>query len=407
LKVAGLFAGIGGLDLGLASAGHSLVALADNDLYAAEVLKRRFPDIPNLGDVAAIRSLPRCDLVACGFPCQDLSQAGNGAGIHGKKSGMVREVLRLLDANKRKPNWLLFENVPFMLSLAKGAAVSFLTEQLELRGYSWAYRIIDSRAFGLAQRRRRLFILASRTEAPERFLFRDEGAAREPERTAATPCGFYWTEGNRGVGWAVDATPPLKGTSGVAIVSPPGVWRPQSGDFITPRIEDAEALQGFRRGWTSIAGELPRGERARWRLVGNAVSVPVAAWFGRLLNKPGTSTPPLAVRLPADHAWPRAAYGFGGARFKVETSEWPGRRQYVGLDSFLSDGVPLLSNRAAAGFLSRLERSRLYVPNEFINDLRAFVHGSRANRSVDEPTHGAHPRARQSARTDVALGSVS
>jgi len=161
LKVVGLFAGIGGLELGLKAGGHEVKAVAENDPFACRVLTSRFPNVPNLGDVAAIRALPVCELLACGFPCQDLSPAGNGAGIHGTKSRLVREALRLLDAAKRKPPWLLFENVPFMLSLKRGAGMSYLTTELELRGYRWAYRVIDSRAFGLAQRRRRLFVLAS------------------------------------------------------------------------------------------------------------------------------------------------------------------------------------------------------------------------------------------------------
>jgi DNA (cytosine-5)-methyltransferase 1 len=285
--------------------------------------------------------------------------------------------------------------------------MAYLTAALESRGYRWAYRVIDSRAFGLAQRRRRLFILASRADDPARLLFRDEGAAREPARNTGTPCGFYWTEGNRGVGWAVDATPPLKGTSGVAIVSPPAIWRPGKGDFVTPTIQDAEALQGFRRGWTSPSGELPNGERPRWRLVGNAVSVPVAVWFGRLLNDLRYADHPPAVRLPDRHPWPAAGFGSGGMRYKVETSEWPGRKLYVGLDAFLSADAPPLSQRAAAGFLTRLEKSTLHVPPEFLHDLRTFVAKAPDNRSSHQQKDGAHRRARQSPRKGVALGSLS
>lgn len=73
----------------------------------------------------------------------------------------------------------------------------------------------------------------------------------------------------------------------------------------------------------------------------------------------------------------------------IETSEWPGRKQYVGLESFLSDDAPLLSTRAAAGFLSRLERSKLHVPEEFLNDLRAFVRSRRDDGSLDKPADGA------------------
>jgi DNA (cytosine-5)-methyltransferase 1 len=373
LRVVGLFAGIAGLELGLKSAGHVMEAVAENDPFACKVLESGINDVANLGDVTEIRSLPGCDLVVCGFPCQDLSQAGNGAGIHGSKSRLIGEVLRLLDAAPAKPGWLLFENVPFMLHLKRGAGMGYLVTELEARGYRWAYRVIDSRAFGLAQRRRRLFILASRSEEPARLLFQDDGAAREPERRPGTPCGFYWTEGNRGVGWAVDATPPIKGTSGIAIVSPPAIWRPEKGDFVTPTIEDAEALQGFRRGWTSPSQELPRGERARWRLVGNAVSVPAAAWFGRLLKDCRAGDLPPSVGLRGDHAWPNAGYGFDGKRYEVHSSEWPGRKRYVGLHSFLSTDVPLLSRRAASGFLFRLKKSTLSVPQEFLRDLTCFV----------------------------------
>jgi DNA (cytosine-5)-methyltransferase 1 len=405
LRVVGLFAGIGGLELGLKAAGHDIVAVAENDPFASRVLTARLAGLHNLGDVSVITRLPACDLISCGFPCQDLSQAGNGAGIHGTRSRLVREVLRLIDDSKRKPGWLLFENVPFMLSLAKGAGMTFLTRELEARGYCWAYRVVDSRAFGLAQRRRRLFILASRLDLPEKHLFREEGRTREPERTPLTPCGFYWTEGNRGVGWAVDATPPLKGTSERAIISPPAVWRPRHKDFVTPTIEDAEALQGFRRGWTQPACELRRGGRIRWKLVGNAVSVPVATWLGRLLDSTSAASP-TGVRIPAGHPWPAAAFGFAGHRFAVKTSEWPGRRRYVGLDAFLSPNAPLLSIRAATGFLARLERSSLQVPQDFLADLRAYAGAKLANGCPHQPTHGKNARPEQFARKGIALGAL-
>ena len=304
---------------------------------------------------------------------------------------------------------MLFENVPFLLSLKGGAGMRFLTRQLEEAGYAWAYRVIDSRAFGLAQRRRRVFLLASRTEDPSEFLFSDIGAVREPVWQPEMPCGFYWTEGNRGVGWAVDATPPLKGTSGVGIASPPAIWRPQTHDFVTPTIEDAECLQGFRRGWTAfLAGEkLP--ERLRWRLVGNAVSVPVAGWLGRILAGVSAQRRPDAEELSAWHSWPAAGYGGRGRRYKVNVSEWPGQKGYVGLSAFLSAKAPRLSLRAAGGFLYRLERSRLRVPPEFIRDLRVFVAGGGASGDgrKDERAYAPNARTRQPAGKSAALRPVS
>lgn len=64
--------------------------------------------------------------------------------------------------------------------------------------------------------------------------------------------GFYWTEGTRGLGAAVDAVPTLKGGSTIGIPSPPGILLP-GGRVVTPRIEDAERLQGFEAGWTEPA----------------------------------------------------------------------------------------------------------------------------------------------------------
>lgn len=409
MRVVGLFAGIGGLELGLKKAGHRVAAMAENDPVASSVLARRFPDVPNLGDITRIKKLPECELLACGFPCQDLSPAGGTAGIHGEKSGAVEFVLRLVHASRRRPKWMLFENVPFLLSLKGGAGMRFLTQRIEDAGYTWAYRVIDSRAFGLAQRRRRMFLLASRAEDPAEFLFADVGVVREPAWRPGIPCGFYWTEGNRGVGWAVDATPPLKGTSGVGIASPPAIWRPQSRDFVTPTIEDAEALQGFRRGWTAFLREDKLPERLRWRLVGNAVSVPASAWLGRILTGASVQRRPDAEELSACEPWPVAAYGMRGRRYKVNVSEWPGRKGYVGLSEFLSPDARLLSPRAARGFLERLERSRLRVPPEFIRDLRAFVAcgGTDRNGPQDKRPDAPNAKSRQRSGASTTLGTVS
>ena len=331
------------------------------------------------------------------------------AGINGAKSGLVNNVWRLLRDAKRKPDWLLFENVPFMLSLHRGAGIEQLVEELERLKYRWAYRVVDSRAFGLAQRRRRLYVLASRLADPARLLFADGGASREPPRLDETSCGFYWTEGNRGVGWAVDGIPPLKGTSGVSIVSPPAVWRPTQRDFVTPTIADAEALQGFKRNWTIAAEDLPRGLRVRWRLIGNAVSVPVAKWLGRLLLSRAESELPAAVPLANDAPWPNACFGGHGRRFKVMASEWPGRRSYVGLSEFLSNDAPPLSTRAARGFLMRLERSRLRVPEQFRHDLRKYCEAGDVEQGgrTDESTDGADTGSRQRTRKGSALSAAS
>ena len=116
MKTAGLFAGIGGLEIGLGLAGHT-TSLTSEILPAAQaVLRSRLPDIEHQGDVTQIRSLPGdVELITAGFPCQDLSQAGTTKGLAGTRSSLVGEVFRLAQASKAE--WLLLENVPFMLQL--------------------------------------------------------------------------------------------------------------------------------------------------------------------------------------------------------------------------------------------------------------------------------------------------
>ncbi|WP_280221911.1 DNA cytosine methyltransferase, partial [Nocardia neocaledoniensis] len=101
----GLFAGIGGLELGLGAHGWSTELLCEIDPGAKGVLAARFPDTELHGDITKLRALPAgTELVAAGFPCQDLSQAGRTAGITGRRSGLVEEVFRLVK-RQRGPRW--------------------------------------------------------------------------------------------------------------------------------------------------------------------------------------------------------------------------------------------------------------------------------------------------------------
>ena len=289
LRVCSLFSGIGGFERGLAAAGHTTVLMCESDPHARAVLDLRFPGVPIYPDVTTMLGLPDCDLLTAGWPCQDLSQVGGTLGLDGPRSGLVSHVFRLIAATTRRPRYVLLENVAFALDLHGGRAVHFVTDELEALGYRWAYRILDTRAFGLPQRRRRLFVLAALDEDPATLLMYGADAALHGPSADPTMIGFYWTEGTSGIGWSPDAVPPLKGGSGIGIPSPPAVWDKITGQIITPSIEDAERLQGFPTSWTSPANTLPRGERRRWTLVGNAVSVPVAEWLGLRLANPARS----------------------------------------------------------------------------------------------------------------------
>ncbi|MBK6941512.1 MAG: DNA (cytosine-5-)-methyltransferase [Planctomycetes bacterium] len=368
----GLFAGIGGLELGLHRAGHSTVSLCEIDPAAISVLTERFREAHLSQDVREVDRIPAgVDLLSAGFPCQDLSQAGRTAGIRGARSGLVSHVFRLLE-DRAIPSVLL-ENVPFMLRLGRGSAMSYVVDEFERLGYRWAYRVVDARSFGLPQRRQRVYFLAMRHEDPRRVLFADDASTEVvdgDERSNGVACGFYWTEGTRGLGWAVNSVPTLKGGSSVGVPSPPAIWMPD-GRIVTPSLRDAERLQGFPVDWTEPAERVVRASM-RWKLIGNAVSVPVASWLGRRLAAPGTAAVAGSLRLRAKSPWPNAAFNVGEGRFSVDVSMWPVSAEQLSLAEFVRWPRPL-SIRAASGFLARARNSSLRFPPGFLRAIERHI----------------------------------
>jgi DNA (cytosine-5)-methyltransferase 1 len=364
LAVAGLFAGIGGIELGLSGANHEARLLCDIDPAALAVLENGLEGITRHADVSTLSRLPSgTDLVSAGFPCQDLSQAGKTAGITGSRSGLVGEVFRLVE--KKPVEWLLLENVSFMLQLGRGRALDVIVSELERLGYSWAYRVANSRAFGVPQRRERIYILASLHHDPREVLFVDDVPEPIDDRSFKdVACGFYWTEGLRGLGWAVDSVPTLKGGSTIGIPSPPAIIFPD-GRIAKPDIRDAERMQGFAADWTLPAERVAK-RGARWKLVGNAVTVNAAAWIGKRLVRPGVYDPAGDDGLATGDAWPNAAYGIDGQRFKAELSKWPVKIASEPLVSFLRYEMTDLSAKATAGFYSRAKIAKLRFPSGFL-----------------------------------------
>lgn len=368
MNVVGLFAGIGGIELGLEAAGHRTRLICEIDPAARAVLSAKFPHLELHDDIRTLEKLPKgTELIAAGFPCQDISQAGTTKGIEGKNSGLVNEVFRIL--GKSDVPHVLLENVSFILALNRGHAMRYVTAELERLGYRWAYRVIDSQAFGLPQRRQRMFLLASRVCEPFDLLLSGSVESREASDWRGRACGFYWTEGVRGLGWAVDGVPTVKGGSTVGIASPPAIWMPD-GRIVTPDIRDAERMQGFSAGWTEPALKVAR-QGFRWKLVGNAVSVPAAEWVGRRFVA-GPSAIDLRVHtFDPEKKWPVAA--FGGPRQRAlaaDVSMWPVALPRVPLTKFLQFEPQLLSYRATVGFLSRLKSGNLHFPQEFLSALQ-------------------------------------
>lgn len=380
------------MELGLQNAGFHAQFLCEIDPNAKRILNTKFPGVPVAPDIRKLTKLPVVDVLTAGFPCQDLSQAGAKRGIAGAHSGLVKHLLRLLQNSKRRPGWLVVENVSYMLRLDRGHAMRFLTRALDELGYRWAYRVVDARSFGVPQRRLRVVLLASRVGDPCDVLFADNVSdttlishrlqaplvvdMRGPdtiELTSTKSYGFYWTEGRIGIGWTTDAVPPIKGGSGLAIASPPAVWMPTANHLGVPSISDGERLQGFPAGWTEAAASAGRSEAIRWKLLGNAVCARVSEWVGKRLVSPGKYRPD-RERDFEHGTWPLAAYGHKGGVRAVELSVWPKKGRGPVLARFLKDPLKPLSARAAAGFLDRARRTEKirYAP-EFLSAVEAHV----------------------------------
>lgn len=370
MSVVGLFAGIGGLELGFQQAGWHAALLCDVLPASRAVLQARFPGVPYHADITTLTQLPPDTEILCaGFPCQDLSQAGKTAGLDGTRSSLIGEVFRLLQ--RRRVSTVVVENVPFMLQLGGGRAMRAIIDRFEALGYRWAYRVVDTYAFGLPQRRARVYLVASRAVDPARVLFADDQPLARPATAIGDRAhGFYWTEGLGGLGWAADAVPTLKNGSTIGIPSPPAILMPD-GRVIKPGIRDAERLQGFDADWTAPAESVGKPS-SRWGLIGSAVSVPVARWVAGRIAAPGDHDRVRDRSFPDAGKLPTAARFDGVQRHGVAISTDPLGLQPPPLTSFLRDvdGQRLLSSRATHGFLGRTDRAKLRFVPGFIAAVR-------------------------------------
>ena len=184
MRFVSLFAGVGGFDLGLEQSGHICVGQVEIDLNARKILERHWPNVPKHDDVTTAKEWANeigitgnVDLVVGGFPCQDLSVAGKRAGLAGKRSGLFFDALAFAQSVKAKT--ILLENVPGLLSSNQGRDFGQLLTELANAGYSnIEWRVLNSQFFGVAQRRRRVFIVASLgTEPFRQILAEREGSA--------------------------------------------------------------------------------------------------------------------------------------------------------------------------------------------------------------------------------------
>lgn len=174
MKFFSMFSGIGGFDLALNREGHTCIGYSEIDKYAIQTYEKNFGrEVKNYGDATKINplELPDFDLLCGGFPCQAFSIAGKRRGFEDTRGTLFFEVARILQV--KKPKLVLLENVKGLLNHNEGQTFAVILQTLEELGYDIQWMVLNSRFFGVAQNRERVFIIGSlRGQSRPEVLFK-------------------------------------------------------------------------------------------------------------------------------------------------------------------------------------------------------------------------------------------
>ena len=285
--------------------------------FPCKVLQHHFPSVPNLGDMTKFKEWPDVgiDLLVGGTPCQAFSVAGLRQGLADPRGNLALVYLGVVD--KYRPRWVVWENVPGVLSSSGGRDFGAFLGALGELGYGWAYRVLDAQHFGVPQRRRRVFVVGHLGDwrGPAAVLFErpsvpgsaEPGGKERPTTSALTKNGIGVSGADDNQAQAghlvtcinftlncVDrhaVSVSLRGRDGGATAEISGeiatALRASQGGGdkahvltdvvrrLTPR--ECERLQGFPDDWTAIPGA---SDSARYKAIGNSMAVPCMRWIG-------------------------------------------------------------------------------------------------------------------------------
>jgi DNA (cytosine-5)-methyltransferase 1 len=294
-RVASLFSGIGGIDIGFERAGFDVTFQCEIDKFCLTILGHHWPETPRNENIKELTadSIPVSDVWAGGFPCQDVSLARMGAraGLKGKRSGLFYDFARLV--GEARPRVVLLENVAGLLSSHRGHDFATVIGTLAEFGYSVGWRVLNSKNFGVPQSRQRVYIVGCYRDihGPGKILFEaergqgDAQAGKSNGKTAISPfktiigddggdgpvyqsiayCLYACSARHTGTDWSR------------TYVSYPKKGRVRR---LTPK--ECEGVMGFPDGWTIPPPGSLREEdidSLRYHALGNAVTPPVAEWI--------------------------------------------------------------------------------------------------------------------------------
>jgi DNA (cytosine-5)-methyltransferase 1 len=263
--------------------------------FPRAVLEHHYPEVPLHGDFTTIKEKQYgpIDLLVGGTPCQSFSINGLREGVGDDRGNLALEFVRL--AQREQPQWILWENVPGVLSSNGGRDFGSILGALAHIGYGFSYRVLDSQYFGTPQRRRRVFVVGYLGDwrPPAAVLFERESLsgnpapsreAREEATRGSGGVAYGLKSGNtnsNGIGVQKEATHTLNASDKHAVASNRHIRR------LTPK--ECERLQGFPDDYTQItyrnkeAENCPKG--LRYKAMGNSMAVPVMRWIGERIQQ--------------------------------------------------------------------------------------------------------------------------
>ena len=279
--------------------GFKPIGFSEIESFPCELLKQKYPNVKNYGDITQYEkwNIGQFDILAGGTPCQSFSIAGKRGGTADERGALMYAYLGIVEAYR--PRWIIWENVPGVLSSNSGYDFTSFLAGLEECGYGWAYRVLDAQYFGVPQRRRRVFVVGhidNRTDLAAKVLFEQQGvrgdiatgSETQKETTAAIGKGVnYFRRGGNFKYHKDKKAATLRSSASSDCFDLVLTNEKEYIRRLTPL--ECERLQGFLDNYTQIEWRGKPAEQCpdslRYKAIGNSMAVPVMRWIGERIKR--------------------------------------------------------------------------------------------------------------------------
>lgn len=282
--------------------GFQAVAFAEIERFPSAVLQHHFPNTTNLGDITYYEewNLPQFDILVGGTPCQSFSTAGKKLSLADERGQLSLTFCRI--AKRFQPKWVVWENVPAVLSRKDKPFQQFITE-LEHAGYRAEWRILNAADFGVPQKRKRLFVVAQRLDIAEsgrsifldgetsdvRIAQRENGNSGTAGKGTSRMLWYNWHGKALRVTPCIDCAYTVVAHYGVGGNDKPLIVDTERNTVRWIHPIECERLQGFPDNWTQIPWRGKPAEKCpktlRYKAIGNSMPVPVMRWIGEKIKQ--------------------------------------------------------------------------------------------------------------------------